>query len=134
MIGELNPEVLTALLETMPAEFSIVDANDKVLAWNRHETRIFKRPVAAVGRDIRNCHPPQSVDKVEKIISEMKAGKRDKARFWIDLPLIPDAPLQKIMIEYYALRNPKGEYLGCLEFSQNITEIQALEGQHRLLD
>lgn len=134
MIGELSPEVLNALLETLPAEFSIVDANDKVLAWNRHETRIFKRPVAAVGRDIRNCHPPKSLDVVEKIIGEMKAGKRDKARFWIDLPLIPDAPLQKIMIEYYALRNPKGEYLGCLEFSQNITEIQALEGQHRLLD
>ncbi len=134
MIGELSPEVLNALLETIPAEFSIVDANDKVLAWNRHETRIFKRPVAAVGRDIRNCHPPKSLDVVEKIIGEMKAGKRDKARFWIDLPLIPDAPLQKIMIEYYALRNPKGEYLGCLEFSQNITEIQALEGQHRLLD
>lgn len=134
MIGKLSPIVLDALLETLPLEFSIIDENDNVLAWNRHETRLFKRPLGAVGRNVKNCHPQKSLAKVEQIIAEMKAGKRDKARFWIDLTPDPAKPPQKILIEYYALRDAQGKYLGCLEASQNITEIQALKGQQRLLD
>ncbi len=134
MIGEINKDVLEALLETLPVEFSIVDHNDKVLAWNRHETRIFKRPKGVVGRDVRACHPKDSLDKVEKIISEMKSGKRDKAEFWIDLKIEDKKEPQKILIEYYALRDTTGRYLGCLEVSQNITRMQKIAGQKRLLD
>jgi len=134
MIGKLPENVLEALLETIPIEFSIVDQNDKVLAWNNHETRIFKRPTGVVGRDIRDCHPKKSLDKVETILQEMKAGSREKARFWIDLPIGPDNEKQKVLIEYYALRDSDGKYIGCLEASQNITDIQSLTGQKRLLE
>jgi len=134
MIGELDKNTLEALLETIPVEFSVIDKNDKVLAWNKHETRIFRRPTGAVGRNVRDCHPKGSLNKVETILAEMKAGKRDKARFWIDLPLKDKDTPQKIMIEYYALRDAAGNYLGCLEASQNITEIQKISGQKRLLD
>jgi hypothetical protein len=133
MIGELDKNTLDALLEAIPVEFSVVDKNDKVLAWNKHETRIFKRPKGAVGRDVRDCHPKGSLNKVETILAEMKAGKRDNARFWIDLPIKDKDKTQKIMIEYYALRDAAGNYLGCLEASQNITEIQKITGQKRLL-
>ncbi|MCD6571902.1 MAG: PAS domain-containing protein [Thermoplasmata archaeon] len=132
MIGSLPKEILDSLLETMPLEFSVLDANDKVLVWNKHETRIFKRPVGVVGRDVRNCHPKKSLDKVEKILNEMKEGKRDKARFWIDLE--KNNEKRKILIEYYALRDENGKYLGCLEATQDITEIQTLKGEKRLLD
>lgn len=134
MIGKPTPEVLEALLETLPIEFSILDANDKVLAWNKHKTRLFKRPEGAVGKDVRNCHPTQSLSKVETILKEMKAGKREKARFWIDLPIGQNNEMQKILIEYHALRNPEGKYIGCLEASQNITNYQKITGQKRLLD
>jgi PAS domain S-box-containing protein len=134
MIGKLPEKVLAALLETIPVEFSVVDADDRVLAWNKHATRIFKRPEGVVGRSVKDCHPKASLHKVESILREMKAGKRDRARFWIDLPLGKDGAKQKVMIEYYALRNSAGEYLGCLECSQNISEIQALSGEKRLLD
>lgn len=134
MIGKLPENVLEALLETIPIEFSIVDQNDKVLAWNKHETRIFKRPTGVVGRDIRDCHPKKSLDKVETILQEMKAGSREKARFWIDLPIGPDNEKQKVLIEYYALRDSDGKYIGCLEASQNIADIQSLTGQKRLLE
>ena len=43
MIGKLTGDILDAVLETIPVEFSVVDANDKVLAWNKHDTRILKR-------------------------------------------------------------------------------------------
>jgi len=125
---------LNALLETIPVEFSVVDKNDKVLAWNKHETRIFKRPKGAVGRDVRDCHPKGSLNKVETILAEMKAGKRDSAQLWIDLPMQGKDTPQKVLIEYYALRDVAGKYLGCLEVSQNITDIQKITGQKRLLD
>jgi uncharacterized protein len=134
MIGKLPEDILQAFLETIPLEFSVIDRNEKVLAWNKHATRIFKRPEAVVGRDVQNCHPKKSLGKVEQILKEMKAGKRDKARFYIDLPLGPNQEKQKVLIEYYALRDVQGKYLGCLEASQNIAELQKLSGEKRLLD
>lgn len=134
MVGKLPKNVLEAVLETMPIEFSVVDADDKVLAWNKHKTRIFKRPTGVLGRDVADCHPKKSLAKVEKILQEMKEGKREKARFWIDLPIGPNNEKQKILIEYYVLKDTDGKYLGCLEASQNITEIQSISGEKRLLD
>ena len=133
MIGQIDNKILEAVLETIPVEFSIVDANDKVLAWNKHEDRIFKRAKSVVGRDVRNCHPKASLENVEKILSEMKSGKREKAEFWIDLKIEGKDNLQKILIKYFALRDTGGKYIGCLEVSQNITDIQNLTGQKRLL-
>ena len=132
MIGQLPETVLQALVETVPFEFSVIDENDRVLAWNKHETRIFKRPTGVIGRDVRNCHPQKSLHVVERLLEEMKQGTRDKARFWIDLPV--DDERQKVLIEYYALRDPGGKYLGCLEVTQNIHDLQSLTGEKRLLD
>ena len=134
MIGKLPPKLLEAIVETIPLEFSVLDKDDNVLAWNKHNTRIFKRPEAVIGRNVRKCHPEKSLQKVETIISEMKQGKRDKAQFWIDLPIGPEKQPQKILIEYYALRDQNGTYLGVLEASQNITPYQKLTGEKRLLE
>jgi len=134
MIGKPNEEELNAILERIPLEFSVLDRNDKVLAWNRHETRIFKRPESALGRDVRKCHPPKSLSKVEQIISEMKDGKREMAQFYLDLPIGKNKEKNKVLIQYFALRNSKGEYIGCLEASQNITPIQNIKGEKRLLE
>jgi uncharacterized protein len=136
VIGKLDSETLEAILETLPVEWSVINAEDKVLAWNRHDTRIFKRPEAVIGRDVRNCHPKDSVYKVEQILYEMKQGTRDKAEFYIDLALDKSKPneKEKVLIQYFALHNPEGKYLGCLECSQRLNYIQSLKGQKRLLD
>jgi DUF438 domain-containing protein len=132
--GKLPENVLAALLETLPVEFSIIDADDKVLAWNRHETRTFRRTDNVLGRDVRACHPGKSIAKVEVIISEMKKGTRESAEFWIDMKLDGATEPEKILIQYFALRDPQKKYLGCLECSQRISHMQSLQGQKRLLD
>jgi hypothetical protein len=134
MIGALSKDVFEAVFETMPVEVSVLDKEDNVLAWNKHDTRIFKRPEAVLGRDVRKCHPKRSLDKVEKIIEEMKEDKREKATFWIDLCLDGKKDSHKILIQYFALRNKEGKYIGCLEASQDITDIQKITGEKRLLD
>ena len=134
MIGEMSKKESDAVFETLPIEFSVLDKNDQVLAWNKHKTRIFKRPEAALGRNVRKCHPEKSLAKVEQILNEMKKGKRDSATFWIDLPLGKNSEKHKVMIQYFALRDKKGGYLGCLEASQDITPIQEIKGERKLLD
>ncbi len=131
-IGKLADPMLEALLETLPVEFSITDADDKVVAWNRHETRLFRRATNVLGRDVRNCHPKKSVDKVERILSEMKSGTRQSAEFWLDMDI--EGRKEKVLIQYFALRDATGRFLGCLEVSQKIGRIQALTGQKRLLE
>ena len=134
MSGNIQGEILEALLETLPIQFSIIDAGDKVMAWNKHETRIFKRPENVLGRNVRDCHPKSSLDKVEAILNEMKSGKRNNARFWIDMTTNKNSGKKKILIEYFALRNKNGKYLGCLESTQDITDIRKLTGEKKLLD
>jgi hypothetical protein len=38
-----------------------------------------------------------------------------------------------IHIEYFALRDENGEYLGTLEFSQDLTNLRKLDGEQRIL-
>jgi PAS domain S-box-containing protein len=128
MIENLSQEQLAGILEAIPVEISFVDENDLVKFWNKHETRIFKRPVAVIGKSVQNCHPKRSIDKVNQILSDFKAGKRDSAEFWIDLRE------RKVYIRYFAVRNKAGRYLGTVEVTQDITEIKKIEGEKRLLE
>jgi PAS domain S-box-containing protein len=126
MIENLSQEQLAGILEAIPIEVSFVDGNDLVKFWNKHETRIFKRPVSVIGKSAQNCHPKHSLDKVNQILSDFKAGKRDSAEFWINLKE------KKVYIRYFAVRDKAGGYLGTLEATQDITEIKKIEGEKRL--
>jgi len=134
MIDRMNEEIVRAMLEAIPVETSVIDANDEVIGWNKHENRIFHRPMSSMGLNFRDCHPQESLAKVEQIVSEMRSGARNTARFWIDLAVNPGAPKHKVLIEFFALRNAKGEYLGCMECTQDVQHIMELKGQKRLLD
>jgi len=128
MIENLNNEQLEGILEAIPVEISFVDENDLVKLWNKHETRIFKRPISVIGKSVQNCHPKQSVDKVNQILSDFKSGRRDSAEFWINLGE------RKVYIRYFAVRDKAGRYLGTLEATQDITGIKQIEGERRLLE
>jgi len=132
-IDRMDQNVLLAMFETLPAEITVIDANDEVIGWNKHETRLFPRPLTSMGMNFRECHPGKSLHLVEAIVSEMRSGQRDVARFWIDLPVPPDAKRHKILIEFFALRDPSGKYLGCMEVAQDTEPIRQLEGEKRLL-
>jgi len=128
MIENLSREQLEGILEAIPVEISFVDENDLVRLWNKHETRIFKRPISVIGKSVENCHPKQSVAKVNQILSDFKSGRKDSAEFWINLGE------RKVYIRYFAVRDKAGSYLGTLEATQDITEIKKIEGEKRLLE
>jgi DUF438 domain-containing protein len=134
LIDKMDAAMVKAMIETLPAELTVIDANDEVAGWNKHETRIFKRPMTAMGMNFRQCHPEKSLAMVERLISEMKAGTREKATFWIDLEVVKGEPKHKMLIEFHALRDQAGKYLGCMEFTQDVQAIRELQGQKRLMD
>jgi DUF438 domain-containing protein len=74
MIEKLTKEQIIGILETIPIDISYVDENDTVRFWNKHETRVFKRPNAALGRTVQKCHPPKSVANVNRVIAS-RGGK-----------------------------------------------------------
>lgn len=125
--GELTFEQLALLLDTLPVDLTFVDENNKVKYFTKPKDRIFPRSPAVIGRDVRNCHPQKSLHIVNKIIDEFRKGTKDSATFWIDFKG------RKLLIQYFPLRNSKGEYKGVLEVTQDITDIQKLEGERRLL-
>jgi len=127
MTGEIRKEVLAAVLNVLPVEISFVDENDTVRYFNKNGDRIFPRPPAIIGRKVQDCHPKKSLHKVNQILDDFKNNKRSSAEFWIDLKN------RKIYIRYFAVRGKDGKYLGCLEVSQDITEIQKIKGEKRLL-
>ncbi len=127
--GSFSSEEIKAILNTMPADITFVDKNDKVKFFSQGSHRIFTRSRSIINRDVRLCHPPASVHIVEKIVDDFKSGRQDHAPFWINL-----GGKRFIHIEYFALRNDDGEYLGTLEVSQDLTTHRKLEGEQRILN
>jgi DUF438 domain-containing protein len=129
LIHNLSMEQIDAIMETMPVEITFVDTDDTVAYFNRlDKDKIFVRTRSVIGRKIEMCHPEKSVDKVKRIVEGFKDGTRNKAEFWIDF--MGD----KILIRYFPVRNEEGDYLGVLEVTQRIGEIQKIKGEKRLLD
>jgi DUF438 domain-containing protein len=125
--GSMTITELTAILNTIPFDVTFVDKDDKVSFFTQGKERIFARNRAILGRKVQLCHPPSSVHTVEHILSDFKSNKQDSAAFWIEMSG------RFIHIEYFALRDKNGNYLGTLEVSQDLTEKRELEGEQRLL-
>lgn len=126
--GTIKHGELEAVLNTLPVDITFVDKDDTVRYFNQPGKRIFARAKAVIGRKVQQCHPPKSLDKVSSIVDEFKSGSRDVADFWIQMKG------RVISIRFFPVRDKEGNYLGCLEVVQDITELQKLKGEKRLLD
>ena len=111
----------------MPLDLTFVDADDRVAFFTEGPDRIFARSKAIIGRKVQHCHPPSSVDVVDRILNDFRAGRQSVAEFWIDFHG------KFVHIRYFAVRGCEGEYLGTVELTQDIAPLRALTGERRLL-
>lgn len=125
--GSFSIEELTTVFNTLPVDITFVDKDDKVRFFTQGNHRIFDRNRAILGRDVRMCHPPHSMHIVDQILNDFRSGKENSAPFWIQMGG------KFIYINYFPLRDKNNNYLGTIEFSQDLTELRALEGEQRLL-
>jgi len=128
MLETLSTETLEAIFDTLPVDITFVDESDTVRYYSRGEQRIFRRTPAVIGKKVQQCHPQQSIHKVEQVVTDLKSGKRKVTEFWIELKG------RKIYIRYFPVRDKVGKYIGILEVTQDITDLQKITGEKRLLD
>jgi len=126
--GNLTKQQLDSLLNALPVEITFIDENDTVCFFNKPEKVIFVRSKSIIGRKVQNCHPTASLGIVNKILESFKTGKKNVAAFWIDMSD------RKIYIRFFAVRDNASKYLGTMEVVQDVTDIQKLQGEKRLLD
>jgi len=126
--GTIHVEELMPLLNALPLDITFVGADDTVRYFSQGNERIFTRSKAVIGRNVENCHPPQSLDVVAKIVGAFKDGSKDSYEFWLTIQG------KFIYIRFFALRDNAGKYLGAIEVAQDVTAIRNLEGEKRLID
>lgn len=125
--GNLTFEQLVGLFSALPVDLTFVDAEDRVRFFSESSSRVFARSKAILGRKVQHCHPPDSVEVVERIVDDFRSGRQNVAEFWINLHG------RFVHIRYFAVRDPQGQYLGTLEVTQDLTAVRALQGERRLL-
>lgn len=126
--GNLTKDEIEAIFTTLPVDVTFVGKDDTVRYFSQTKDRIFVRSKAIIGRKVQQCHPQKSVHIVNRILQAFKDGTKDAAEFWLELQG------KLIHIRYFAIRDRNRNYLGCLEVTQDITDIKKIEGQRRLLD
>jgi PAS domain S-box-containing protein len=126
--GQLTTKQLVLMLNNLPVDITFVDENENVRYFSSPKDRIFPRSKAIIGRNVQNCHPPESLHIVNEVVERLKSGKKDSESFWIEMGD------KFILIQYFALRDENGKFRGIIEVSQDIAEARNLKGEKRLLD
>ena len=126
--GSMTPTQILAIFNALPVDVTFVDADDRVRFFSEGGGRVFARSKAIIGRKVQHCHPPASVNVVERILDDFHAGRENACSFWINFNG------RFVYIRYFALRDDRGAYIGTLEVTQDLTEERALEGERRLLE
>jgi DUF438 domain-containing protein len=126
--GALSLGQLKAIFTLLPVDLTFEGADDRVRFFSEGEKRVFARPKTVIGRKVQHCHPPSSVDVVERILDDFRSGRQSVAEFWIEMHG------RFVHIRYFAVRDEGGAYMGCLEVTQDLTHERSLEGERRLLE
>ncbi len=125
--GKLTLEQINLIYKHMPVDLSFVDENEIVKFYTDTKHRVFPRSAGVIGRDVKNCHPRESVASVLEIIDAFRKGERDEIDFWLELHG------KFIYIYYVAVRDENGVFKGVLEMMQDVTRIRSLEGKRTLV-
>ena len=111
--GHMTVPQLAAMLNTIPAEISFIDT-ENINRYFNEGPKVFKRPGMAIDRDVFSCHPPKIEPMVRAIIDDFRAGKRDRVPVWVE----KDGHI--MLVNYMAVRDKDGNYLGTMEFDQDM--------------
>jgi len=111
--GHMTLSQLEALLNAIPMEITFVD-EDNINRYFNEGSKVFKRPVMAIDREVFPCHPPKIEAKVRRIIEEFRIGTLDEVPVWMD------KQGRTMLVKYIAVRDKQGNYVGTLEAVQDM--------------
>lgn len=111
--GHMTVPQLTALLNTIPMEISFIDA-DNINRYFNEGPKVFKRAGMAIDREVFSCHPPKVEPMVRSILDSFRDGSRDSVPVWME------KNGRTMLVNYLAVRDRKGNYLGAAELVQDM--------------
>ena len=123
--GTLTPDQMKLVLRDLPVDISFADENDVLVYWSGATYKTCD--ARYIGRDVRDCHPESSLECLEEILRQFKAGTKDAAEGWQE-----DGKQRFRYTRYTAVRDDRGAYKGILEVNHDATGVRALEGAQRL--
>lgn len=126
--GRLDLRQLNAILDLLPFALTFIDENDKV-AYFGGGASIFPHSSNALGNSVYSCHLPESVPVVKKIFDAFHTGEKDKYEFWFE----PRHMKRYLYLQYFAVRDESGKYLGCLEVAQDVTKIRSFKKEKKTI-
>lgn len=115
--GFLTLEEANLIFNHLPVEITFVDRNSIFKYFNQltsAEDMMLIRTPLSIGRNVADCHPPKSLKKVMTLMRDLKAKKRETESMWFKKG---DA---YVHITYKALFNDDDEFIGVLEYVQDI--------------
>ncbi|MFD1483690.1 NAD(P)H-dependent oxidoreductase [Lacticaseibacillus baoqingensis] len=115
--GRLSFREVQQIFSTIPFEIDLIDHNDKFSWFSNKPDREHVRSVREIGETVAECHPPKALPIVMKIIDSFKDGSQDS----VSRPLIMHG--HRVLIQYFALRDVDGAYLGTIEFTGSVEHI-----------
>ena len=119
--GTLSEEQVRGIVRHLPVQLTFADEHDVLIYWNDDDC-----DPRFIGRDVRDCHPKESLPTLERILGEFKAGRRDLAEGWREI-----SGRCKVL-RYIAIRDEAGDYKGILEVSIDLTDYRCLEDEQAL--
>lgn len=122
MIENLSREQIKAMFDALPFQMVFIDADDKIQWWNESKARLMEAPKDRLGKDVRDCHKPESLPRLERMLSDFKSGKADESEFWVT---VEEMGL-KALNRFFAIRDPEGKYLGTMEYLLNFGYIEQI--------
>lgn len=125
--GSLSQKELDLILDILPMELTFVDKDHIVKYYdNGDEKKLLPRTPSAIGRNMLNCHPPKVHDTVQQLVADLESGKKDAQAAWFKRK---DGVF--VHINYIAVRDENGDFMGILETVQDITELNQIDGENR---
>jgi uncharacterized protein len=123
--GSLTLEQLDHVLRFLPVDLSFADEDDVLRYWKGPTYKTCD--ARYIGRDLRDCHPEESMACLDEILRQFKAGTKDVAEGW------RHTKSGKIKhTRYFAVRDRHGAYRGILEVNQDLTRLRELQGDQAL--
>lgn len=128
--GHLTAHEANHLLNNLPLEISFIDKNDIVKYFNERsdspEEMMFIRTKDMLGADVADSHPSKSHGKVMPLVRDLKAGKRNIESMWFK------KKNQYIYVSFKAIFDENGEYLGIMEYVQDIQPFFELPSEMKV--
>ena len=125
--GSLSHKELDLILNKLPLEITFVDKDHIVKYYdNGPEEKLLARTPSAIGRDMLNCHPPRVHETVKQLVHDLETGVKDSQQAWYKRD---DGVF--VFIDYIAIRDEGGSFLGILETVQDISKFTKLDSDNR---